>query len=214
VARLGDHRFVRGIRLERPTRFQRSDVGRRQPPRGSLVAHVISSNAVDSTGLADWETSLAVGALRDDLCAAGGAALVAWTSKSDGGAFDESAALNQRFPNPSPRVFRERVRQVGERYGFHVVSVQLLHPRELAPIVVVQTDRDRKEFVRYVPTIMGLLNPQSRARGQIPTTFEGFFFEARDDRGPFVRVYNTLRGATMGGQWSAAGDDVYPYPHG
>jgi hypothetical protein len=43
-------------------------------------------------------------------------------------------------------------------------------------------------------------------------TFEGFFFEADDSDGPFVRVDNAYRGQVEGGEWSW--DPCYtPYPH-
>ena len=43
-------------------------------------------------------------------------------------------------------------------------------------------------------------------------TFEGFFFEAVDARGPFAAVDDIYRGQTAGGQWSWS-RCVYPYPH-
>src|SRR5205823_6168652 len=122
-------------------------------------------------------------------------------------------ALEQRFPNPAPGVFRKRVSLVGRRYGFRVVSLRLLHPRQVAPLLVVETRRERKSFVSDVPAIMALLDPTAGAGHQTAITFEGFLFEARDARGPFVRVENVYRGEVEGGQWSW-NPCVYPYAHG
>jgi hypothetical protein len=102
---------------------------------------------------------------------------------------------------------------VGKRYGFRATSIRFLRPRELAPIVVVETDPDRKEFVADVAAIVDLLDPRSSSGHQSALTFEGFFFEARDTKGAFVRVHNVYRGEVMGGQWSWDRSS-YPYPHG
>ena len=63
-----------------------------------------------------------------------------------------------------------------------------------------------------MPAIMSLLNPTASAGKNTAFTFEGFFFEARDSRGPFVRVEGVDRGEAMGGQWSW-NRCVYPYAH-
>jgi hypothetical protein len=62
--------------------------------------------------------------------------------------------------------------------------------------------------VADVPSIVNWLDPRN---GQA-ITFEGFWFEARDANGPFVRVENVYRGEVEGGQWSADPCD-YPYMH-
>jgi hypothetical protein len=174
----------------------------------------ISPEEATTRALAYWELNLVQGSLRDDFCRAGGRPLVGWSLSGEvTGMSDGSAAWNQRFPNPSPGEFRARVALVGKRYGFRATSVRFLRPRELAPIVIVKTDRDRKKFVADVAAIVDLLDPRSRSGHQGAITFEGFFFEARDAKGPFVRVYNVYRGEIMGGQWSADRDS-YPYPHG
>jgi hypothetical protein len=148
---------------------------------------------------AQWEVELIGGALRDEFCRAGGRPLAGWSVSGEiRGVSDEVYAFGQQFPNPSPGEFRARVAKVGERYGFTVVSVRMLRPLQFAPLVVVATDRDRRAFVRDVPAIMALLNPSlDRA-----VTFEGFFFEARDDAGVFVSVNSARRGVVRGSQWS------------
>jgi hypothetical protein len=85
-----------------------------------------------------------------------------------------------------------------------------------APLVgstlVVRTDRDRRAFVRDVPAIMTLLDPTSSGGGQTAFTFEGFYLEAADQKGPFVRIENVHRGETEGAEWSW-NRCAYPYPH-
>jgi hypothetical protein len=78
--------------------------------------------------------------------------------------------------------------------------------------LIVKTSRPRKAFVRDVPSIMRLLDPIRSADNRTAVTFEGFFFEADDRGGPFVRVENVYRGQTEGGEWSW-NPCVYPYPH-
>lgn len=162
---------------------------------------------------AQWEASLVVGALRDDFCAAGGRPLVGWTIGPGGiGLSDRTYALEQHFPNPAPAAFRSRVSLIGRRYGFRVLSLRLLQPRQLAPLLTVETDRDRKSFVADVPAIMRLLDPTSSSAHLGAVTFEGFFLQAQDAKGAFVRVENVQRGEVEGGQWSW-NRCAYPYPH-
>ena len=106
----------------------------------------------------------------------------------------------------------DRTAAIGARYGFRVVSLKLLRPRQLAPLLVVTTERGRRAFVRDVPAIMRLLDPIRTGHQQTALTFEGFYLEARDAQGAFVRVDNVFRGEVMGGQWSWD-RCVYPYNH-
>jgi hypothetical protein len=216
LARFGDRSFIHGIEIGAPPpERERRTQPRRDLPKDALWAYISAPKALQAApadpspeeqrarDLAEWEVELIQGALRDDFCRAGGRPLVGWSvSGQFRGHSDGSYALNQRFPNPSPGEFRERVDLVGRRYGFRPESVRLLRPRELAPIVIVKTDRGRSKFVADVPSIMDLLDPRSSSKGHDALTFEGFFFEARDDDGPFVRVINAYRGVIMGGVWS------------
>ena len=230
LARLGDESAIKGIKIgpAPPRRIIRHRFPGKRPPPDGLWAYVSAPDASHAQSpnrtseqkraahLALWEVALVVGALRDDFCRAGGPPLVGWTLAGDvpqGGVADEAFALNQSFPNPSPAEFRARVVDVGRRFGFQPVSIRILQPRQLAPIVVVETDRDRRDFIADVGEIMRLLNPQSSSRQQTAVTFEGFFFEARDSDGPFARVTSSFRGEVAGGQWSAV-PDAYPFPHG
>jgi hypothetical protein len=212
LARLGDRSVIHRIDIgRRPPKKERDFHPRRKLPKDAVWAYI---DAAKASPLASWETELVAGALRDELCNAGGPALAGWSvSGQVAGMSTTEDAFNQRFPNPSPAKFRARVAAVGKLYDFRPVSIRLLRPRQLAPLVVLETDRDRKEFIADVAAIMKLLDPQSFSKHQVAMTFEGFFLEARDRRGPFVRVDDVYRGDVGGGQWSAE-RDAYPYPHG
>jgi hypothetical protein len=152
------------------------------------------------------------GALRDELCDAGGRPLIGWgTGSSDGTFSPRGAAFGQRFPNPTPREFRRWVDAIGRHFGFRVFSLRLLRPRQLAPVVVVHTSRDRKAFTGdFFREIMELLNPGSNAGAGI---FEGMYFEALDAQGPFLRTYTLRRGQTRSDLWSAVDHDPCgPWP--
>ena len=95
---------------------------------------------------------------------------------------------------------------MGRRYGFRVVSLRLVRPLQLTPLLIVQTSRDRKAFVKDVPMILTLLNPSARNA----TTFEGFYFAAEDAQGPFVETSGGVRGQRWGGQWSW-NRNIYPF---
>jgi hypothetical protein len=228
LARLGDRRYIRNIVVGAPPRIvlehARGYYGAR-PPADAVWAYIDAPAATASFGdkptpeqtgalmVAEWEVALVRGALRDDLCAAGGPPF-GGSSVDDHteGAPSNVFALEQRFPNPSEAAFRRRVDLVGRRYGFRVVSLRLLRPRQIAPLLVVETSRDRRAFVGDISAIMSLVNPISAAAGQNAFTFEGFLLEARDGSGSFVRVDNVNRGEASGGQWSWD-RCVYPYEH-
>lgn len=125
---------------------------------------------------------------------------------SDASAYsDDYQPFGQRFQNPTPQLFRERVALTGRRFGFRVTSLQLLKPLQLAPLLVVEVDSDRRTFAATVPRIEHLLDPAG--------AFEGFFFEARDHNGPFLVTSQTLRGQQRGSQW-AWNPDALPFAHG
>jgi hypothetical protein len=212
LAAFGDRRYVTNAVIAPVPRLAlehlRGYFAGKRPPHNAVWAYLAAPRAGRSD-VAQWETDLFAGGLRDAFCAAGGAPLVGY---SVGGhvanVSDHSQAFGQRFPNPSPAAFRARAALIGRRYGFRVVSLRLLHPLQTAPLLVVETTRDRKPFVHDVPAIMDLLDP----RNGTALTFEGFLFEARDDKGAFVRVENVYRGEVMGGEWSWSRCD-YPYAH-
>jgi hypothetical protein len=229
LARLGDRRYVKRIEIGAPPpvtlQHIRGYFAGERPPANAHWAYIAAPAASANLGeaitprqvgdrmLAQWEADLVAGALRDDFCRPGGAPLVGMTiGRGSIQISDRMEALGQRFPNPAPTAFRERVAAVGRQYGFRVIELRLLRPRELAPLLVVETSHDRKEFVSEVPAIVSLLNPAKSEGSQTAVTFEGFFLEVRDADGPFVRTMTVRRGQVMGGQWSWD-RCVYPYAH-
>jgi hypothetical protein len=226
LARFGDRRYVRSITFSHAPAASGSRVHvyywGGHPPADALQAEIVAPAAHGSgsghpsptqslaTNIAGWEAGLVGGALRDDFCSAGGAPLVTWLG-AGGGFAERGFALEQRFPNPSPAAFRKRVALVGRRYGFRVVSLRLLRPEQIAPLLVVSTSRNRKAFAHDVPAIMGLLNPTSHTRKQTAMTFEGFLLAAEDAKGPFLETQYVDRGESEGGEW-ATGNCLYPYP--
>ncbi|HST14459.1 MAG TPA: hypothetical protein VLJ44_06370 [Gaiellaceae bacterium] len=226
---LGDDRYVQAVEIgpvpRLPLMHLKGWFAGARPPRGAVWAFISDPDSVRplpakasprqriAVQVATWEAELVKGALRDGVCAAGRAPLVGWTvSGVPGGVSDRAQALGQRFPNPAPNAFLKQLRSVGDRYGFDVVSVRLLRPLQLAPLVVIRTNRDRKAFVHDVPAIMRLLDPVTSASNRIAITFEGFFLSVEDANGPFVSVDDAYRGEVMGGQWSWNGCE-YPYLH-
>lgn len=217
LARLGDRRYVHSIS------FAPASLARSHPPKDALEATIgplytqMARNSHPAPAeslthaIASWEAGLVAGALRDDMCTAGGAPLVSWTS-ADGGLYSESSsALEERFPNPSPTAFRKRVARAGQRYGFRIASLRLLRPEQIAPLLVVETSRSRKSFVRDIPAIIKVLNPTNTVGHRSAQTFEGFLFAAEDAHGPFSETEYLSRGQSEGGEW-AANSCLYPYP--
>ena len=218
LVRFGDHRYIRSVTLAPAPSATggrlRSYYAGARPPRGALWATIVAPAAKLLQGhpapaqevrqnAAYGEGMLVGGALRDDLCAAGGPPLVGGTvTGGQGGGFSESwEAFNQRFPNPSPQAFRKRVALVGRRYGFRVQSLRLVRPLQLAPLLIVRTSRDRTSFVKDVPAILSLLNPNTRNAA----TFEGVLLRGRGRA-------RSLRGNLRRRAWPAVGRPVVVEP--
>jgi hypothetical protein len=217
LAGFGDRRFVRAITFSpAPRRYAHA-----RPPAGALQAQIVlrggkyvrdpSPERALTEAIAHYEGAIVGDALRDDFCDAGGAPLLMTSLAGGGGSRVNSAsAIGQRFPNPSPTAFRKRVALIGRRFGFRVVSLRLLRPRQMAPLLIVRTNRPRKAFIGDVARIMELLDPATNAHGHA-TTFEAFFFAAEDAKGPFVSTDFETRGSSSHSESVAPG---CPYPYG
>src|SRR4051812_14246586 len=48
------------------------------------------------------------------------------------------ASPKRHFSNPPPAVFASRLRLAASRYHFAIVEVKILHPRQDAPLVVIE----------------------------------------------------------------------------
>ncbi len=118
-----------------------------------------------------------------------------------------------RFPNLAEATLRSRLAAEAHRYDFDVVQVSLLRPRQLAPLIVVETSHEH-ELAAATEAILQRLDPAPASRST-PAAFEGFFFEARDlDGVPFSIAYDNWRGGpnhTGGGQWAST-RELLPLP--
>jgi hypothetical protein len=124
----------------------------------------------------------------------------------------------ERFPSPSKAVLLRRLRLAASRYHFTVVTVQIAHPLQAAPFVVVQT-ADEQALSHATPAILQLLDPDTAKRGSDDRSghaYEGFLFEARDTNGvPFLATDNWWRSRTdAGGGQAASSEQLYPFAHG
>lgn len=119
----------------------------------------------------------------------------------------------QRFDNPSRSDFGNTLRGLAGRYGFHVVSAKVLRPRQDAPMVVVRTTH-YLDLARATAGILRELNPKDSGDDGEGWHYEGFYWEARDERGvPFLVASTLTRGQVEGQQW-ARSEALYPYAHG
>jgi hypothetical protein len=120
-----------------------------------------------------------------------------------------------RFPNLAPFLFRQRLAEAARRYGFQVVSVRFLRPRQLAPEVVVRT-KHYVELAHAMRAIEAALNPRLPARDdRRGWEYEGFYFEAQDEHSvPFLAVFDFMRGSGPGGGQWARSDPLFPFAHG
>jgi hypothetical protein len=121
----------------------------------------------------------------------------------------------RRFPNPSEATLASRLRLAARRYHFTVAKVEILHPRQAAPLVVIQA-KDKHALAASTAAILRLIDPKARtADDRTGWAYEGFLFQACDRHGvPFLVAYNWWRGPHAGGGQWAADPSLYPFPHG
>ena len=92
--------------------------------------------------------------------------------------------------------------------------MKLLRPRQLAPEIAVRTT-DYLGLAQALPGILRRLDPHEGRSDTRGWSYEGFFIEARDERGvPFLAVYNFWRGQHKGGGQWARSEALYPFQHG
>jgi hypothetical protein len=134
-----------------------------------------------------------------------------WLAEITGRAGEDPS---QPFANLSAQQLRLRLAKAAARYHFTVKKVQLLHPRQVAPVIIVQTRR-YLAFAHAVPAIAKALDPHTGGNDTAGWAFEAFFLEAQDERGvPFLDVFNFERGSGPGGGQWARSDQLYPFAHG
>jgi hypothetical protein len=128
------------------------------------------------------------------------------------------AQLNpgERFTSPSTAVLLRRLRVAASRYHFTIVKVEVMHPRQAAPLVVVETS-DEQALSASTPAILRRIDPKARTDDdRTGWAYEGFLFEARNTNGvPFLATFNWWRNrASAGGGQAASNQRLYPFPHG
>jgi len=124
-------------------------------------------------------------------------------------------APDQRFSNLRPETFKRRLQQAAERYRFEIVSVELPRPKQLAPRVVVRTTH-YVELAEATSLILRSIDPRaSTGDDRTGWSYEGFYLEARDERGiPFLITSNFWRGTGGGGSQWARSERLFAAPHG
>src|SRR5205823_12035811 len=111
----------------------------------------------------------------------------------------------QHFANPSRATLNARLQVAASRYHFTIVQVKIFHPRQAAPFVVVEA-KDKHELAASTAATLQLVGPKAHTNDdRTGWAYEGFLFEARDNRGvPFLATFNWWRGQHAGGgQWAA-----------
>jgi hypothetical protein len=118
-----------------------------------------------------------------------------------------------RFVNPSREVFLAQLRKAASQYHFKIVNVQILRPKQDAPLVIVRTD-DEAGLSSATAAILRLVDPPVKSSGSVRVGYEGFLFEVLDRMGLPCLVTSGIRRAHIkGGQW-ARPPCHFPYAHG
>ncbi len=126
---------------------------------------------------------------------------------------DARRAPEERFHNLPPRTFLARLHSAAARYGFTITSVRFYKPRQLAPYVRVET-RHYLRLAHAVAAIERAINPHGGTSDLGGWSYEGFYFQADDERGiPFIIASTLTRGQVAGSQW-ARSEQLYPGAHG
>jgi hypothetical protein len=121
----------------------------------------------------------------------------------------------KRFANPSKDELIADLRALAQKNDFELVSVRLLMPRQLAPMIVVRT-KHYLDLAHATPAILRRIDPRTAAPDDSQGwKYEGFYFEAQDEHGiPFLVAFNFERGPSPGGGQLARSEPLYPYAHG
>jgi hypothetical protein len=121
----------------------------------------------------------------------------------------------RNFASPSRSTLLKGLRVEAARNNFKIVRVQFLHPRQVAPLVIVKA-ADKRSLAAATPAILRRIDPKART-GDDRTgwAYEGFLFESLDSDGvPFLVVFNNWRGIHAGGGQWASDPSLFPFAHG
>ena len=124
-------------------------------------------------------------------------------------------APTHRFNNLPASELKRRLAVFATAHDFDIVRVELLDPRQLAPVVIVRTTH-YVELANATASILRHIDPKVRTNDdRTGWRYEGFFFEAQDEHGvPFLGVFNFWRGAGAGGGQWARSEQLFPFNHG
>ncbi len=106
----------------------------------------------------------------------------------------------KRFANPSRGELMADLLALAQKNDFELVSLRFLKPRQLAPKIVVRT-KHYLDLAHATPAILRRIDPRTPAlKDSQGWKYEGFYFEAQDERGiPVLITFNFERGASAGG---------------
>ena len=99
---------------------------------------------------------------------------------------------DQRFRSPGAAVLTRRLAHQAAAHGFSVVSVRMLHARQLAPLIVVHTSHGQA-LAHAMPSILVALDSDWSPRAD----YEGLYFAAVDEK----RVPLFLASNVIGDRW-------------
>jgi hypothetical protein len=115
-----------------------------------------------------------------------------WVSEMRASA--RSGDRDARFPSPSRTVLLARLRTAARLYGFQIVTVQMLHPLQGAPAIVIRSDR-QQAIALATRKIVSLFNPyHPTSADPAGSAYEGYFLVAEDShRVPYLASWNESR---------------------
>lgn len=119
-----------------------------------------------------------------------------------------------RFPSPSRAVLMRRLQKAAKLYGFRIVSVQIEHPLQSAPLIVISSN-SKQSIARATPTIVAHFDPNHpTSRNPSGYAYEGYFLIAQTTRAvPYLAAFNYSRAPHIGGGEWAASESLYPFRH-
>jgi hypothetical protein len=120
---------------------------------------------------------------------------------------------NRVFPSPPRIVLMRRLEREARALDFEILSVRMLRPRQLAPVIVVRTAHP----IGLARATLSILEKIDPSWGRPHGLYEGLYLTAVDEQGiALFSVSNVLRtdGRRLyeGGEW-ARGEALYPLPH-
>ena len=120
-----------------------------------------------------------------------------------------------KFPSPPRTFLLQRLHQAEKLYGLRVVSVQMLHPLQSAPVIVIRSNNELS-IARATPKIIDLFDARHpTSTNPSGYAYEGYFFVAQTTGGvPFLATFNHWRAPHVGGGEWAASENLCPFPHG